>query len=417
MANSYRNLTMTVNFSLFRFRAAEKRLFSRVAWWAAMLLGLLLPYVGRADSGLYKDFVVLQSGTSGNNDYYYTNLATSNYQFSGADLGTFSLSTGGRLLLQGGEINTYQNNGVDMQAAQLAYRIYPAGGSAGAFQFLNLPYQQSGLDGNPGNKQWALTTANVDLLAQVQQAGQYVLEVYLLAQGTYQTSSFTNYDSQNGANYRATFSVTRPSQPVQTLTPETGSGVARLRKISYSDPDLSGNASGSFTYSGLNFPVCAGAGVALTRASRVTLTAKFSANTLLSPGAGAGSVELHNMGDATFAGAVKVQLSDNAGSLPGVPVISLAINKAQPEHTFVVDLTQYFNAAVLVGSPTALTASIVKGSYQTPNPNFRLTIQLEEAYEFAPQAVTVPAANIVHTTGTLEQLLLWSTPCPEAFSF
>ncbi len=174
----------------------------------AVLLVVALPQRAFADSGLYKDFVILQAGSSSVNTYYYTNLATANYGYQGANLGSFTRAAGGRLLLEGGEVNTYQHNGVYMQSAQLLYRVYPSGTVPGPFNPLELPYLRSGQDGDAGNKEWTQTTASIDLLAIAARPGSYVLEVYFQALGSYGGQVFTNYDGRYGANYQATFTVT-----------------------------------------------------------------------------------------------------------------------------------------------------------------------------------------------------------------
>ncbi|QKG59094.1 hypothetical protein GKZ68_20650 (plasmid) [Hymenobacter sp. BRD128] len=179
------------------------------AWLVVLVLvSMVLPYRVYADSGLYKDFVILQAGSSTVNTYYYTNLSTSNYQYQGANLGSFTRATGGRLVLEGGEVNTYQHNGVNMQGAQLLYRVYLTGTTPGLFSSLDLPYLRAGQDGDAGNKEWTQVAAGIDLLSIAAQPGTYVLEVYLQAQGSYGGQLFTNYDGRYGANYQATFTVT-----------------------------------------------------------------------------------------------------------------------------------------------------------------------------------------------------------------
>jgi RHS repeat-associated protein len=206
--------------ALCRFIAARGR---AGGYWllAVLLLTWLLPQVSYAGSGFEDNYVSLSVGAPGQPtptlQRYYANLASSGIPaFGGADLGTFSPSMGSRLYLQGAEVNTYSYalNGVQIEtlSAQLLYRLYPAGSSPGPFTMLNLPYQQVGPSTYPNGKQWVLSTANVDLLARASQPGRYVLEVYFQAQGTLDGGAFTNYDDQNKANYKATFTVTAPGE-------------------------------------------------------------------------------------------------------------------------------------------------------------------------------------------------------------
>jgi hypothetical protein len=201
------------------------------------------------------------------------------------------------------------------------------------------------------------------------------------------------------------------AQSLQVLTPETGSGISRLRKLTYTNTDLGSNASGSFLYEAPNILLCTTAGAQPRGVRRVLLTAKFSANTVVDPGAGASSVELHNMGTKEFRGKVSLLLSGDGGPAPYNSPIELTINKDKPEQSFVLDLTSYFTAAILPGTSSRLTAAIVPGSYTTANPNFRLTILLEESYDFPPPAVTLIQPVITRTDGLLEQELNWTTSC------
>ena len=197
--------------------------------------------------------------------------------------------------------------------------------------------------------------------------------------------------------------VTQAQIAPVTLPLVAGSGVARIRKISYTNTSLGNASSSSFTYEPT--ALCSTGGP--LRARRVVLVAKFSANTLVDPGTGLPSVEMHNMGDNPFNGSVSLQLGANAGPAPYTWPIQLAISNARPEQSFVLDLTAYFKDYVLAGPATRLTTAIVPGSYTPANPNFRLSITLEESYDFPAPTIVLPP-DIVRADGNLEQDLSWT---------
>lgn len=168
----------------------------------------------RADSGLYKDFVVLRAG--GTTTYYYTysGIALPSPAFQNANLGVFSsAAVTPALVLNGAEANTYEGNGATMRAARLFYRVYEAGTVPGRFLPLELTYRYAGIDGNPTNKKWDRTDAGIDLVRAAGGVGRFVLEVYFQADVSYAGSTFQNYDSNQGANYQATFTVGQATQP------------------------------------------------------------------------------------------------------------------------------------------------------------------------------------------------------------
>jgi len=191
------------------WRGGLRRLLLLLA--AVLLLG---QFTARADSGLYKDFVVLQA--SGTTTYYrtYSGLSVPNLPFQGANLGTFSPGAAApqSLLLNGAEANTYEGNGATMQAVRLFYRVYEQGTVPGAFAPLELAYRYSGIDGNPNNRKWDQTTAGLNLVQQAGHIGTFVLEVYFQADVAYAGGVFRNYDSNGGNNYRATFTVGQATQ-------------------------------------------------------------------------------------------------------------------------------------------------------------------------------------------------------------
>ena len=186
-----------------------------------VLLALwLLAAPAWAGSGFYKNFVVLNAGAG--NVYYDTELSnTTNPDFQGANLGAFDRTTG-QLLLNGAEANTFENNGDDIQATRLYYRLYRQGNAAGGFQSVELSFRNRGLDGNPTNEKWDALNAGLDLLARTNGNGTYVLEAYFEGSGVNAGNGYQVYDSRGGQNYRATFSVTGATPAFTTWTGSLG---------------------------------------------------------------------------------------------------------------------------------------------------------------------------------------------------
>ncbi len=182
-------------------------------WVLLTLLFLVGSRFAQADSGLYKDFVIVQAN-GGTNTYYYTysGIAVPNPAFHTANLGVFDPATAS-LVLNGAEANTYDGNGATMQAARLFYRVYEEGTAPGRFAPIELAYQYAGIDGGANNRKWHRTDAGINLLQAAGGIGRFVLEVYFQADVSYAGQTFYNYDSNNGANYRATFTVGQAVQP------------------------------------------------------------------------------------------------------------------------------------------------------------------------------------------------------------
>ncbi|MEZ0543051.1 T9SS type A sorting domain-containing protein [Fibrella arboris] len=128
---------------------------------------------------------------------------------------TFNNSTYGSansfITLKGGQIKTYKNNGGDVTGARLYYRVYPTGSPAGTFTLVGLPFG-SNLNGG-GDQLWENTGANINLASGLP-SGNYTVEVYWQIT----TNQGDRYDSNGGANFRATFTVTSTTLPVNLLS-------------------------------------------------------------------------------------------------------------------------------------------------------------------------------------------------------
>ncbi|GGF16589.1 T9SS type A sorting domain-containing protein [Hymenobacter cavernae] len=185
----------------------------------------------KADSGFWKDFVIINKG--GANDYYFTNYVTSNYQFNGANLGSVDRSTG-TLLLNGGEANTYNTNGDAIVATRLYYTVYPVGKRPvnPSFSPVNLPRTTAEGPNSGNDRQWAATSAGINLVAAAGFVGTYTLEVYFEGDGTYPGGTFKIFDNNRNpnTNYQATFTVTNSSPPAASQLRWTGAVNSRWQE-------------------------------------------------------------------------------------------------------------------------------------------------------------------------------------------
>jgi hypothetical protein len=172
-----------------------------------LLIGLLLfsQFSARADADFYEDFIVLRSGPT--TTRYYTYTVTNPPFFQNANLGVFAPTATDALVLDGAEANTYQQRGNSVLSARLFYRVYEEGTLPGPFVRETLTYRPSDTNGNPNNKKWGRTNAGIDLVRVAGRAGHFVLEVYFEATKRDSRSLISFYDNNDGANYRATFTV------------------------------------------------------------------------------------------------------------------------------------------------------------------------------------------------------------------
>ena len=123
--------------------------------------------------------------------------------FANSNFGNFY--TDGSLTLEGGEIKTNKAGDGNVCGGNLHYRVYETGSTPGSFNSVALAFAA---DLGEGNQKWDNTTANIELL-QGLTPGDYTLEVYWDAQGgsAADDCSETKFDSNNSANYTASFTV------------------------------------------------------------------------------------------------------------------------------------------------------------------------------------------------------------------
>ncbi|MBO0938175.1 T9SS type A sorting domain-containing protein [Fibrella sp. HMF5335] len=138
------------------------------------------------------------------------------------------------ITLKGGEIKTFKNNGGDVTGARLYYRVYPAGSPAGAFTLINLPFAAN-LNGS-GDQKWATTMANINMATGLP-AGNYTLEVYWQIT----TNLGDRFDSNGGANVKASFTVSSTTLPV-TLTSFNAKANNHMASLDWATATEQGNA-------------------------------------------------------------------------------------------------------------------------------------------------------------------------------
>lgn len=218
------------------------------------LLILFSCVFAKAGSGIYQSYIVLQNTSL---QYYDAQAATSNPDFNGTNLGTFSV--GNSFQLQGGEVKTWKDNGSNVTDVTMFYRVYKTGTTAPAFSTLNLPWGGDNVDGSANNQKWTTTSANINLLNGLP-AGNYTVEIYFESS----TNIGTITDNNSGNFYKATFTVTdqvvlngkvtvtpgKPTrtEPVTTTLDATGTALAGATSV-YLHSGVATDKPGSYAFS------------------------------------------------------------------------------------------------------------------------------------------------------------------------
>jgi len=144
--------------------------------------------------------------------------------FTTADLGTINaLSDAFQISVW--NVRTYKNGGSDVTGCKLYWRVYLSGGSGGSFTGQDGNWQE---DLGGGDQRWGKTGSPITLPTYLDPGKDYILEIYIEAYGT--GPSETKYDSNGGANYKATFH-TNAALPVEltSFTAVAKNGVVNLR--------------------------------------------------------------------------------------------------------------------------------------------------------------------------------------------
>ena len=143
------------------------------------------------------------------------------------NLGTFDITMGQTLTLNGGALLTFKNSGSDVTGAFLDYRVFTAGSPSGAFTEISLPFNEDNVNGSTGDQRWASESQTVNLLAGLPN-GDYELSVFLRETST----DGGAFSSQSGANYAADFQVIpEPSTMVVGVLTVLGTLFLRRRRV------------------------------------------------------------------------------------------------------------------------------------------------------------------------------------------
>lgn len=170
----------------------------KLTMFCAILMVVAAPgAVFATDDFFGNAFIVLNLNGGGNTFYDFNpDTQTGNPDFNGTFLGTFNPSLGDSLLITGGEFNTFQDGGDNVNSVNLNYRVYsgsPPGFSSTGIDFVS----QSG-----NNKFWQSTNQNINLLSGLSD-GTYSFEIF----GSADTTPGPRFYNNGGANYIATFTV------------------------------------------------------------------------------------------------------------------------------------------------------------------------------------------------------------------
>ena len=168
-----------------------------------------------------------------------------------------STNGGVALTLNGGELQTFQNGGDDIQGAFIDYQI----GSSGFTEFsIFFNSQFPSFGSNTGDKKWQTTGQGIKVLNGLA-PGSYNFGVYGRAHGVNGSVNFDLFANNCGANYNATFTVNVSNFTTgQTAVPlVAGSYTAFGTTYNYRSAALTANAvlsAGSKTYAGTLAPSC-----------------------------------------------------------------------------------------------------------------------------------------------------------------
>jgi hypothetical protein len=158
---------------------------------------------------IFQSYVVIDRGSG--NEFYAgglnadgaTQWETTNGPFF-SNLGKYT--TGGSLILRGGETKTFKNGGSDVCQALLFYRVYRNCDAPGAFQSLTLPFSAN--LPSPGDQRWQFLGGTGNLISGLTASGTYVVEVYWEQSGhdnSIGSCSQSRFDSNSANNYKAYF--------------------------------------------------------------------------------------------------------------------------------------------------------------------------------------------------------------------
>ena len=220
-------------------------LLRRALLFCVFLFGIFGVSWGQVSAGFNTSFVVL-SLNSGANTYYDLQASTSNTDFNGASLGSFTAGTN-NLLLKGAEHNVYKCGGADLTSTRVYYRIYlTSAGVSGSFTSTDIGYSSGGNNGCGGqDQQWRNLNYSTNLLSGLA-PGNYSIQVY--SNATITCCGGTALADNSGNNYTATFTVTGNYYSKST-------GNLELTSSWGTNTDGTGNVPVNFTTAGNTFNI------------------------------------------------------------------------------------------------------------------------------------------------------------------
>ena len=205
-----------------------------ISFVGTILLVLFCSYTNAQSFGTYASAVWISDCNQSN--FYNTSgspanlIGPSGNAFDNANLGVHTRNSG-TLVLRGAQVKTFKNPASsNVCSVRMFYRVYPVSGVPGAFNSIDLPFLEdcnagAGLfpSGGPcvaGDQKWQRVIADgttvpyspVNLTSYA--PGNYVLEVYYDASGSFTSTSLCNdlvTLNNGGSNYKAFFSVQSPA--------------------------------------------------------------------------------------------------------------------------------------------------------------------------------------------------------------
>ena len=178
-------------------------------FYSLTLVVFLLSFTNecRADAGIFNSYVILDVNATGNQYRYgIQNGDNINPAFQGSNFGSVN-----SIFLKGGQLKSFKNSGTNVTGANIVYRVYKVGSTPGAFITLGLDFGEN--YGGGGDQRWEKNNYNVNL-ADGLPSGTYTIEVYFYIS----TSIGDKFDSNSGANYKATFNITSTTLPVSLVS-------------------------------------------------------------------------------------------------------------------------------------------------------------------------------------------------------
>lgn len=158
------------------------------------------------NAGIFSSYVILDVNATGNQYRYCTqNGDIVNQAFQGSSFGNVN-----SIFLKGGQLKSFKNGGANVTGANIVYRVYKVGSTPDAFTTLSFNFGEN--YATPGDQRWEKNDYNINLASGLP-SGSYTLEAYFYIS----TSISDKFDSNGGANYKATFNITTATLPV-TLT-------------------------------------------------------------------------------------------------------------------------------------------------------------------------------------------------------